>query len=472
MERQTVKRNPMIAALLAGSIAAALAACSTAPAAQPTVAPVVVPTIQPTIAAAAPTAEPETASPPLININLGISGTGEVKAARDASLVFRVPGTVAEVLVKEGDVVTEGQVLAILDTRALDLDIKRAEAALSSVEAQQQGLTEGPRAADIAAANAQVRQAEAALAQLQAGPKEQDLASAQAALTAAQAQLQSTRNQLSTAKTNTQLQMEQAANAVRNAQDAYSRIYWDNRRAEEQLAKFGQELPQAAKDQEAAALRAVENAETALEQAKLAYEQAQKAEITGIQAVEQQVTQAQANVERLQLPPDRDRLAQARAALDQARAARARLNPDPTNAQEAQVAAAVSQAQVGLELAKLQREFAELRAPFDGVVARVNIDPGDPSNTGTLPAISVIDVSKLHVDVPISDVDIAKVALDQQATLYTEALPGQVFTGKVSYIAPTATVVGNVRSFLVRITLDSQEGLRAGMGIRVEIAGE
>ncbi len=468
-----MKRQRVSSLLIAGSLASLLAACSTAqttptsvPAvanqqqAQPTAA--IVATIAPLTTAAAGDA----AANPLASI---VTGSGEIRTSRDADLTFLVPGVVAEVRVKEGDQVKAGDVLAILDTRTFDLDIQRAEAGIAAAQSQQGALVEGPRAADIAAADAQVRQAQAQLAQAQAGVKEQDITQAQAGLNAALANLQATRDRLSAGKTQAELALEQAANQLRNAQDAYSRIYWENRRIEDQLNRFGQELPQAAKDQEASALRAVQSAEAALEQARVNLESARQGEVTGIQAAEQQVTQAQAQLERLQLPPDADRVAAARAALEAARAQRARLNPDPRASQQQQVGASLSQAEVALELAKINRERAELKAPFDGTIAVVNLDPGDPSQLQGRPAIQIVDVSNLRVDVQISDADIARVQVGQKADVRVDAIPEKVFTGTVTFIAPTATNVGNVRNYLVRITLDSQDGLRAGMSTRVEI---
>ena len=109
-------------------------------------------------------------------------------------------------------------------------------------------------------------------------------------------------------------------------------------------------------------------------------------------------------------------------------------------------------------------------APYDGVISIVNIDPGDPSTSTGQAAIKIVDVSQLKIDSNVSDLDIPKVKLGQKVQLYADAIPGKPFTGKVSYIAPTATLSGNVRTYLVRITLDPQQELRAGMSVRVQIA--
>ncbi len=213
-------------------------------------------------------------------------------------------------------------------------------------------------------------------------------------------------------------------------------------------------------------------AEDAVKLAQQAAETARQAEISGIAAAEQQVIQAQAAADKMKLPPDRDRLVAAQAMVAQAQAAQSRLNPEPRDSQKAAVGAAIAQAQAAVELAKLNREKAELRAPFDGIVAAVNVDPGDPSTTVGVPAIKVVNVSKLRIDVQISDTDIAQVAVGQKAEMRADAMPDTVITGKVSYIAPTATAIGTLRTYLVRIELDDQGALRAGMSVRVDIGIE
>jgi HlyD family secretion protein len=45
-----------------------------------------------------------------------------------------------------------------------------------------------------------------------------------------------------------------------------------------------------------------------------------------------------------------------------------------------------------------------------------------------------------------------------------------VFPGTVSFIAPTATTNGSVRTYQVYVTLERQDGLRAGMNARVTIS--
>jgi multidrug resistance efflux pump len=429
--------------------------------------------------AVTPTAEPT------IQIAHGVSAIGEVKAAQDSDLTFAVQGTVDQVLVKEGDHVVKGQTLALLDTCSFDQKIEQAAAALDIAKAAATALTDKPKAADVAAAQAQVRQAQIAIDQARVN-QPQNIESAQANLTAAQANLEAQRDKLSQAKTSADSQVQQNALALTQAQAAYAKAKSDwqyvqdtgRNPAQPSITNAqGKSTPNKINDSLSAqyyqtfvqAEAALHKAELTLQQSQVDAEQARQAEVTGVQSAEQQVAQARTSVDKLNLPSTADTVAMAQAALDQAKANAAKLNPSPSASDQARTSASVRQAQAALDAAKLDREHAELRAPFDGEVAAINIDPGDPSSTAGQSPMRLIDISTLHVDVNINDLDIGRVTQGQPARIVAEALSGKDVTGKVSYIAPAATISGNIRMYLVRIALDATAGLRPGMSVRVTL---
>lgn len=511
-----------IITMLPVTLAAALIAGCASPAATPTAAPAQQPTMV-LGATAAPTVEGTAAAQPAApagSFDLGVTGSGEVLALQTADLTFQVPGTVDKVQVEEGMIVSEGQLLASLITADIELQIKQAEASLAAANADYERVLEGAtkeeiRAAqaqltqaqaglrttrgsvtnqDIAAAQAQLEQARAQLTRLEAGPKSTDVQVAQAGVDQARANLQLQRDSLSAQKTSAQLAMDQSANQLRDAQAQYSTIYWQNRQLEGTLAGFNRELPQEARDAEDAALRQVQNGETGLERARIGFENAKQAETEGIAATEAGVRSAQAQLDRVLAGADLDQLAGARAQVSAAQAslnhllgeqragqvqqaqagvavAQAQLDrttADPTESSIASAQAQILQAEVGVSQAKRNLEKATLRAPFAGQVARVEIDPGDLASSGPM-AIQVVDLSKLRVEVNISDTDVARVREGQQAEVRVDAIAGKVFTGKVIFIAPTATVAGSLRTFLVRLELTEQAGLRSGMSARIAI---
>lgn len=479
-----MKRGRMVSGLIAGVLAFVMTACAAPQTGANPQSATAVPTARAT-ATPRPTITLQTPQEP-VAVPVAITGAGEVKVSRDADLIFQVPGVVGEVYVTEGDAVKKGDLLAVLDTRTFDQQLQQAEAALASARAQEQALTEEPREADLQAARAQVAQALANLELAQQGAKEQDIANAQTGVELARINVQATRDRLSFAKTQAELQVEQSALQLTQAQARYSQAKYNWEYARDTgndpivprvTTGTGQQVPNKISDgqrenyyaQFVQAEAALKQAEKAVELAVKVAENARQSEVTGVQAAEQQLRQAELSLERVQLPPDAARIKAARAALDAARAQEARLRPDPRDSQKAQVAAAIAQAEAALTLARVNRERAELRAPFDAVVAIVNVDPGDAGTPQGQPAIRIVDVNGLRVDVQISDSDVAKLRVGQPAEVRVDAIPGRVFPGIVSYIAPTATSNGAVRTYLVRVALEEQDGLRAGMNARVDI---
>jgi RND family efflux transporter MFP subunit len=63
-----------------------------------------------------------------------VSGSGNITVSQDASLAFGTGGTVEAVYVEDGDSVSQGDVLAKLDTGTLELALSQAELALATAE--------------------------------------------------------------------------------------------------------------------------------------------------------------------------------------------------------------------------------------------------------------------------------------------------------------------------------------------------
>lgn len=136
---------------------------------------------------------------------------------------------------------------------------------------------------------------------------------------------------------------------------------------------------------------------------------------------------------------------------------------DAARAAESQAQAAISQAQAGvtqsqalLQVQQVNREFTEIRAPFDGVVLVKNANVGDiitpfSNAAGSQGAVvTMADLSTLEVEADVSEGSLAKVRPDQPVEIQLDALPGQRFMGRVAGIVPTvdrakATVMTKVR---------------------------
>lgn len=454
-------------------------------------------------------------------ISATVNASGAIQPQQVIDLTFASSGLISEVLVQVGDQVAAGQVLARLDTRDLELRVDQAAAQLAQAQASLDRLRAGPSAAEVAAAEAQLAQAQAQLRQttgnvteqdlaaaraqveqaranlerVLGGPKASEIAQAQAQVDQAAAALQAQRDSLSAAKTRAESQLLQAANTLRDRQAEYSRIYNENREREQQLARFGQSLPQSALDTEAAALRAVENAEEQMRQAQIAYEQARQAEITGIAQAEAQLRSAQANLDRILAGADSDQVAAARAQLAQAEAnlnkllgdqragslaaanaavasAQAnlqRITAPPSETDLASAEAQVASARASLSQAQLALERATLTAPIAGVVAEVNLEVGEFYNAAR-PAVVLADLSGYYVDVTVDEIDVAQIAVGQPVILVLDALPNLNLRGTVARINPLSTVQSGVTAYTVRIvTDDPPASVRPGMSASADI---
>jgi multidrug efflux pump subunit AcrA (membrane-fusion protein) len=116
---------------------------------------------------------------------------------------------------------------------------------------------------------------------------------------------------------------------------------------------------------------------------------------------------------------------------------------------------------------------------MSGVVIKRGVELGETVtsgvssfNAGTV-LFTVADLKSLIIRVNLNEVDIAKVHVGQPARISLDAYPQKVFTGKVSFVAPSAELVEKIKVFKVEVTLDELgDSFRTGMSANVEILGE
>ncbi len=173
-----------------------------------------------------------------------------------------------------------------------------------------------------------------------------------------------------------------------------------------------------------------------------------------LQQAQLRQAQAQADIARTNLQRQRDLVAQnfvSQSAVDQSSAA-----------------LAVADAQVSLNRAQLAR--MRILAPFDGVVGIANVDPGDYVKDGA-DLVAIEDLSAMTVDFRLPERYAARVLPGQAVTVAVDALPGQVFVGKVR--ALDSQLDANGRSLLVRAAIDNDKRvLRSGMFARTRVVFE
>ncbi|MBI5965418.1 MAG: efflux RND transporter periplasmic adaptor subunit [Chloroflexi bacterium] len=131
--------------------------------------------------------------------------------------------------------------------------------------------------------------------------------------------------------------------------------------------------------------------------------------------------------------------------------------------------ARAAQAQAALDIAKASLSQGTLAAPFDGVIASIDVIPGELVQADQV-VVTLASLDKLQLETTdLGERDIARVKIGQNVSVYVEALDTTV-SGRVVRVSPIAETVGGDVVYPVTIELDEQPaGLLWGMTAEVEI---
>jgi HlyD family secretion protein len=339
-----------------------------------------------------------------------VGATGTVRAYQYALLAWETSGTVDEINVAIGDTVAEGQILATLEQASLPSQILLAQTDLFAAERALEDLLESNRAQ--AAAQLALAQAQDALRQ------------AEYTWTVRQEGNRASGETIQIAQANLVL----AEDEVGQAEAAYNQV--SSRPENDPVRAYALSKLAQARQQRDSVLRQLNwltGHPTDIQQALLDAD---------VAVAEAQVEDALREWERLSQGPD----------------------PAEVAAAEARVAAA---------LASL--EAAQINAPFDGTVTSIEMREGDLISPG-LPAIGLANLSSLLIDVSVSEVDINRITVGQEASLVFDAMPELTYTGRVSQVSLVGVVEQGVVNFKITLELvDVDEIVRPGMTAAVNL---
>jgi HlyD family secretion protein len=351
-----------------------------------------------------------------INQPITASANGTVEAERSINVSPKNSGILKRLLVKEGDRVKKGQIIAYMDDSNLRGQFLQAQGQLQEAEVNLQKAMNGNRTQDIAKAEAELEESQANLQEVTTGNRRQEVMQAQARLKSAQAALK-------------QAEDLRQRNAILFKERAISRSDLNQKQADRDKAQAD-------------------------------------------------VWEREQALALLQAGSRPEAIAQARARVKQRQEALALLKagsrPEDINQNQAKVVAARG----ALQNIQAQVEDTVLRAPFDGIVIKKYADPGAfvaPTTAGSevsgAASNSILSLaSSNQVIANLAETNIAQIRLGQTVKLTADAFPEKKFTGKVIQIAGQATVEQNVTSFEVKVSLlgEAQILLRSGMNVEAE----
>ena len=387
-----------------------------------------------------------------------VGATGIVRANQTALLTWPTTGTVGDVNVSVGDQVEKDQVLASLEQTSLPQTVIQAQADLVSAQ----------RALDDLL-NSSLQQAQAQKAVDDARKALEDARDPELAKASAQQAI-----------ADAQKAVENAERALRWTESPASDSFIDEARAQVVLAQ--DTLQQAQKDFEPYANKPEDNLvrarlQTVLSAAQQRYDAAVR-QLNGLlgttnptdQAVAQanletakaQLADAQRQWERVKDGTSPAELATLEAQLSDAQRQYERVQdgPDPDEVAAAQARVAAAQSAINQ---------ARIAASFAGVITQVESKPGDQVTPGTL-AFRLDDLSRLLVDVQVSEVDINRIQIGQDVTLAFDAILNKEYHGVVSEVALVGTASQGVVDFTVTVQLSGADSaVKPGMTAAVNI---
>jgi HlyD family secretion protein len=345
--------------------------------------------------------------PTVTAITETIASSGRVHGVTETLVGAQSAGIVERLFVAEGDRVTAGQPIAVLQRDVAEARVAQAEQAIKTARAQLAQVESGPLPSEVEAAAAQVRQAQAQVAQQRAA-----LQQAQQSVAQARAQL----HQL-------QAELELAATQLERSEALLDRNFIARAEVDQARTQF-----RVTEKRVAAAQQAVEAAQA------------------NVRASEAAVQAAQANVRSLV----------------------ARLHTVQTGATPEEIDVArqrVADAEHALHVARQQVAEAVVTAPFAGTVTAINAEPGQSvSSQGVVRLVS----TALEVRLDVDESNLADLALGQEAVISSSAFPADTFRGRVADIG--AAVDAARGTVTVTVTpLQPPDWLRPGQTVNVNI---
>ena len=137
------------------------------------------------------------------------------------------------------------------------------------------------------------------------------------------------------------------------------------------------------------------------------------------------------------------------------------------------LAISLENARLSLQRAQDALENYTITAPISGTVIEKNIKAGDNVNNIESGALAVIyDLSYLKLEMNISELDLNKILEGQQVDVTADAIPGEVFTGRVDRVSINGTTTNGFTTYPATILLENYGELNPGMNVSADIIVE
>jgi membrane fusion protein, multidrug efflux system len=304
----------------------------------------------------------------------------------------RLVGKIAEIKVKEGDVVKKGDLLFTLEADQLAVRVKKATAALEVAEARLDRAVGGSRSQEITGAQSQVDEASATYNGALSGKK-------------------SLENNLSTAQ-NTYSILKKQMEGFKNPKDKLLELNYAMKQLNIKYVS-----------------KKLTDAEYTIQAQGILQMFISKAQLEG------QIAQMKYQIKSLS-----SSASASKAGLIGA-TSRLKLVAEGTSTKDIAILVnTVKAAKATLELSLLSLSFASIKAPGDGTIVRINSHTSEMVSPGVA-VMSLVNLEKLNATAYVPEDNLEDVKDGQLVKLSIDSFPGKYFEGKVSKIGlATASV--------------------------------
>ncbi len=135
--------------------------------------------------------------------------------------------------------------------------------------------------------------------------------------------------------------------------------------------------------------------------------------------------------------------------------------------------ASIAQARANYKTAMTNLGYTKIIAPVDGTIISRDIDVGQPvAASFQAPELFTIaqDLTKMQIEVNVSEADIGKVKEGQDVQYTLDGYPDSTFYGKVTQVRLDSTTTSNVVTYTVIVSVSNEDlKLKPGMTANVSI---
>jgi HlyD family secretion protein len=419
-------------------------------------------------------------------LNVQVVETGTIDAIKTVDVKGLVTGRLAQIFVEEGQSVKAGDLIARIDPKETRLQYDQNAAQLRGAQTLvDRGVIEISQKRASAMANlhqAEVRRDQLKVeSDIQPTLTDESITEGQTALNTAVEERKRLANSIHpTQRASTQSALVEAQANYENAIKDY------NRQSELEKKGFvsGKVVEQAELTRDLA--------KTRLESAKTTNERLEAQLSAEIAKADEAILQAKAGLNRALTNKSQNTIKRQdylQAVDDYAKAKAAIADIDISIKQREQNIASVDQLSSALKDAQRQLGETDIRAPISGVVTKKALQVGELATglstfgSGTT-IVKIEDRSSMRVKLDVNEIDVARMRVGMKARVDVDAIPGHVFEGVVSRIAPaskdiqaadanaatTTSTTDAVVKYQVEIRLsDSDPLIRSGMSAKCSL---